>query len=82
VVRTQVQLTEQQYKALKAVAERRKVSMAELIRQGVEKVLSSSATLAADEQRKRALDIAGRFHSGKTDISEKHDDYLSEVGET
>jgi hypothetical protein len=35
MVRTQVQLTERQMNALKAMAHKRKVSVAELIRQGV-----------------------------------------------
>ena len=79
MVRTQVQLTERQYGALKKAAGRKGVSMAELIRQGVEKVLSSSASLDEEERGKRALDIAGRFHSSRSDVSEKHDDYLSEA---
>ncbi|MDO8691529.1 MAG: CopG family transcriptional regulator [Dehalococcoidia bacterium] len=39
MVRTQIQLTEDQVQALKEVAAERKVSMSELIRQGVERVL-------------------------------------------
>lgn len=79
MVRTQVQLTEQQYQALKRVAEMKKVSMAELIRQGVDRVLKTSASLDGEERKKRALDIAGRFHSGRSDISEKHDEYMPEA---
>ena len=36
----------------------------------------------AEERRQahlRSLSAVGRFHSGKTDISERHDDYLAEA---
>ncbi|MBN2169634.1 MAG: ribbon-helix-helix domain-containing protein [Actinobacteria bacterium] len=79
MIRTQVQLTEEQFEKLKNLAEHKKVSMAELIRQGVDRVLNSSVSLDDEERRRRALDIAGRFHSGKHDVSAEHDKYLSEA---
>lgn len=82
MVRTQIQLSEQQYKALKRLSELRKVSMAELIRQGVDGILKSSASISDGERRKRAIAVAGRFHSGKSDVSEKHDKYLDEAMES
>jgi len=33
----------------------------------------------ATEKRKRVLGIVGKFRSGKSDISVKHDDYLAET---
>jgi len=32
-----------------------------------------------EERRRRAIAAAGRFHSGASDISTKHDEYLAEV---
>lgn len=32
-----------------------------------------------EERRKKALDIVGKFSSGKRDISRKHDTYLVEA---
>ena len=82
MVRTQIQLTEQQYEALKRLSRSMKVSMAELIRQGVDRILKSSAYVSDEERSERALAIAGRFHSGKSDISRKHDKYVAEAMET
>ena len=82
MVRTQIQLTEQQHEELKRLSQSRKVSMAELIRQGVDRILKSSAHISDEERRERALAIAGRFHSGRSDISEKHDKYVAEAMET
>ena len=79
MVRTQIQLTEEQAKALKKLASSRHLSIAELIRQGVDAVLRSNVIVDAEEKRKRAIAIAGRFSSGKRDISKEHDKYLAEA---
>jgi hypothetical protein len=79
MVRTQIQLTEEQAKALKRLAAARQVSIAELIRQGVDTILRSNTGIDLDEKRRRAIAAAGRFRSGKHDISGKHDKYLAEA---
>lgn len=79
MIRTQVQLTEKQVRSLKRLAVARQVSMAELIRQGVDAVLRSDAGIDLDEKRRRAIAAAGRFRSGRRDISQKHDQYLAEA---
>jgi hypothetical protein len=79
MVRTQIQLTEEQAKALKSLAAARQVSIAELIRQGVDTILRSNTGIDSDEKRRRAIAAAGRFRSGKRDISGKHDKYLAEA---
>lgn len=79
MVRTQIQLTEEQAKGLKRLAAAKKVSMAELIRQGVDTILRSNTGIDLDERRRRAIAAVGRFRSGKRDISEKHDQYLAEA---
>ncbi len=79
MVRTQIQLTEEQAKALKKLASSRHLSIAELIRQGVDVVLRSNVLIDAEEKRKRAIAIAGRFRSGKRDVSKEHDKYLAEA---
>ena len=77
MVRTQIQLTEEQAKALKRLSSSRQLPMAELIRQGVEVVLRSTVALDAGEKRDRALAAAGRFRSGKRTISREHDKHLA-----
>ncbi len=75
MIRTQIQLTEAQARALKKLAAERGVSMAELIRQGVERVLADGDPR---ERRRRALAVLGTFEGGPPDVSTNHDKYLAE----
>jgi Arc/MetJ-type ribon-helix-helix transcriptional regulator len=78
--RTQVQLTEKQTEALKQLAHERGVSVAELVREGVDLLLrSTSTTLSYDERTRRMLELSGRFHSDVRDLSIRHDDYFAEA---
>ena len=79
MIRTQVQLTEEQAQALKNLASARQVPIAELIRQSVDILIRSSGAIDAEERRRRAIAAAGRFHSEVSDISMKHDEYLVEA---
>jgi len=78
MVRTQVQLEERQYSALKAKAAAEGVSIAELIRRGVEMVLDP-ASPTPEERISRAVEAAGKFRSGLKDLSANHDEYLAEA---
>ncbi len=78
MVRTQIQLTEEQSRRLKALASSRGVSRAELIRQGLETLLASSVERSPEEPYKKAREAAGRHHSGLHDVSRRHDEYLAE----
>jgi RecA/RadA recombinase len=79
MVRTQIQLTEEQAKALKKIAASRHLSSAELIRRAVDIIIKSGPAADPEERRKRAIDIAGKFSSGKSDVSRKHDKYLADA---
>jgi glycerol dehydrogenase-like iron-containing ADH family enzyme len=79
MIRTQVQLTEEQARALRDLASARQMSVAELIRQSVDTLIRSSGEVDIAERRRRAIAAAGRFHSGKSDISANHDEYLAEA---
>ncbi len=76
MVRTQIQLTEEQAKALKRVAAERGCSFAAVIRQAVEREVTTEEVV---RRRRRALE-AIRAHpgSGRSDVSERHDDYLAQ----
>ena len=76
MIRTQIQLTEEQATELKELAARRGVSMAELVRQGVDCILARGEQR---ERRQRALALIGRYHDGPTDVSINHDDYLADA---
>jgi RecA/RadA recombinase len=79
MVRTQIQLTEDQAKALKRIAQSQHLSVAELIRKAVDMVIRSGSFIDIEERRKRAMEIVGKFGSGKRDVSEKHDLYLAKA---
>jgi hypothetical protein len=79
MVRTQIQLTEEQAKAVREVAKSRHLSVAELIRQAIDMVIISNKAVDINELRKRATDIAGKFSSDRDDVSREHDTYLSEA---
>jgi hypothetical protein len=81
MVRTQIQLTEEQYQALKTLANDNNVSVSELIRQGVDQVIVTSHGISLSERRKRAIAIAGRFHSKdkSSHVSTEHDSYLADI---
>jgi Ribbon-helix-helix protein, copG family len=79
MVRTQIQLTEEQVKAIKRIAASQHLSVAELIRRAVDAMIRSSMARDPEERLKSAMEIAGKFSSGKRDISRKHDRYLADV---
>jgi Arc/MetJ-type ribon-helix-helix transcriptional regulator len=77
MIRTQVQLTEEQSRQLKLVAAERGVSMAEVIRQAIDRELGQDER---DARWERAIEAVrrSRFRSGKSNIAERHDEYLAE----
>ncbi|MGI5837935.1 MAG: ribbon-helix-helix protein, CopG family [Chloroflexota bacterium] len=75
MVRTQIQLTEEQSQTLRELAAREGISVAELIRRSVDRLIEE---LEQDEKWRRALSIVGRFDAGPEDVSENHDNYLVE----
>ncbi len=79
MIRTQIQLEETQYRALKELAARQRTSVAELIRRAVREMLENAMVVPDQERRRRSLNVVGRFRSGHSDIAERHDDYLAEV---
>jgi hypothetical protein len=80
MIRTQIQLTEEQSTRLRHVARRSGVSTAEVIRRSVDRYLEQEAAAAPGAAtRLAALEVIGRFNSGLSDISERHDDYLDEA---
>lgn len=79
MVRTQVQLTETQMKALRHLAAATGRSIADLVRRGVELYLGAEQRASREEQVARALRVAGKFSSGAKDGSANHDRYLAEA---
>lgn len=78
MVRTQIQLTESQYSALKRESEARGCSLAEAVRQAVDAWLQAPAPIPRDELVRRAIEVCGRFRSELGDLSINHDHYTFE----
>jgi len=79
MIRTQIQLTEEQSRKVKEVAKREDISMAEAIRRAVDHWLATYGDMSPAERRERALSVIGRFSSGLGDVAENHDAYLAEA---
>ncbi len=87
MIRTMVQLTEEQMKALKELAKARKTSVAKLVRESVAQyVVIAEKASEREEKRRRALEFIEMmkkepFHDkdGATDVSVNHDKYLAEI---
>jgi hypothetical protein len=79
MIRTQIQLTEEQARALKSMAVERGVSVAELVRQSIDNYIKTAHHPTLDERRQRALSVIGIVASGETDLATNHDHYLAEA---
>ncbi|MFA5787856.1 MAG: CopG family transcriptional regulator [Actinomycetota bacterium] len=79
MIRTQVQFTEEQAKAVRRLAAEQGVSVAELVREAVDKLTGSLPHGGTEDRKKRALAAVGKFASGRGDVSKEHDRYLDEA---
>lgn len=79
MVRTQIQLTEELARKVKELARQRNISMAEATRRALEQWIQAEGDVSLDERRRRAIAAVGGFHSGKSDVSRRHDEYLAEA---
>ena len=79
MIRTQVQLTTGQIDALRNLSRSSGKSVAELIRNAVDQLLTAKPASDRTDQVARALKVVGRFASGKSDVSRNHDQYLAEA---
>lgn len=78
MIRTQIQLHPEQASRLKVVAAAENVSLAELIRRGVDLVLDQSRAGTLGD-RLDALRVLGAFDSGHPSVAQRHDDELAEA---
>jgi hypothetical protein len=79
LMRTQVQLTETQLRALRQLSATSGRSIADLIRQGIDQYLASGRELSREERIERAVRVAGMFASGAADVSAAHDRHLADA---
>lgn len=89
MIRTMVQLTEEQLQALKALAKARKTSVASLVRESVAQYVSEATKEAEREEKwRRAMEFLDyiehhpdefRDVEGKSDVSTNHDEYFAQA---
>lgn len=73
MIRTQIQLTDDLAACIKDAAAREHVSMAEMIRRAIARLLESAPKAGDKDRYARALAAAGRFRSGRRKLSVQHD---------
>ena len=79
MIRTQVQLTERQMKALRQMSASSGKSIADLVRQGIDRFLAGQPAISQEERIQREMGVAGLFQSDASDSSAHHDRYLAEA---
>lgn len=82
MVRTQIQLTTDQYRLLKRWAQQRGISLSEAIRRCVDEQLSAARGLPARALLVReALRVAGTYEDpkGATNVAREHDEHLHDA---
>lgn len=78
MVRTQIQITDDQARSLKRLAAKEGKSVAELIRISVDKLLRAAGAHDPKIVRQKALAATGKL-SGPQNLAKDHDDYLAEA---
>jgi hypothetical protein len=78
MIRTQISLTDEQMRRLRAEARRRRVPIAEVVRDAIDRSIPLDP---GDRQARhqRLLAAAGRFHSGTGDVASRHDEIAGEA---
>jgi len=78
MIRTQIQITSEQARALKRLAAKEGKSVAELIRLSLDSMLRGGGIKDQEVLRRKAIAAAGKLN-GPEDLAENHDDYLAEA---
>jgi hypothetical protein len=77
MVRTQIQITDQQAAVLRSLSAERRLSIAELIRESIDAFVQREAGISRERRIARARHAAGKFASSASDVSAEHDKYLA-----
>jgi hypothetical protein len=77
MIRIQVLLTEAQSAALERLAYRRHASKGSILREALDSLIAKEISpIPREVLVERALSIAGKYRSGRSDISQRHDEFL------
>jgi predicted DNA-binding ribbon-helix-helix protein len=75
MIRTQIQLEEADFERLKREARRQSCSVSAFVRASVKQKLAESEATSAQGS---VMELAGKYRSGRKDLAENHDEYLSD----
>lgn len=80
MLRTQVQFTEEQYRRIRLLAQRRGVSISQVVRESVERHLETE-TYDAEALYSKVAEVVGKYddREGRDDLASNHDEYLDEA---
>lgn len=78
MIRTQVQLSEEQMETLREMSRTSRESVASLVRKAVDQFLATRKPDRLSLYR-QALTVAGKYEAGVGDVSTAHDRYLEEA---
>jgi hypothetical protein len=78
MIRTQIQITPEQARALKRLAAKEGKSISELIRLSLDDLLRSGSVKNWEDLRRKAGAAAGKLN-GPKNLAEKHDEYFAET---
>ncbi len=79
MVRTQIQLSEDEAAAVKRLATSRGVSMAAVIRAAVDRYVERESEESLASKWARSMAAVGSLQSGITDLSQRHDDEFADA---
>lgn len=79
MIRTQIQFTHEQLRALRALARQEERSVADLVRQSVAEYLVHRPRVDRSECVRRARSLIGRYRSDCPDLAEHHDRHLDDA---
>jgi hypothetical protein len=77
MIRTQIQLTEDQVQKLREISLSSNESVASLIRNAIDRFLATGKPNRKAQYR-QAMSLSGKYKTEQPDISVKHDRYLEE----
>lgn len=78
MIRTQIQITPEQARALKRLAAKEGKSVAQLIRISLDSMLRAGGIKDQDDLRRKAIAAAGQLKSPEN-LAANHDDFLAEA---
>ena len=79
MVRTQIQLTENQARKIRRIAAQQNISVAEVIRRCIDQELNRAPSLADKYEHARNIIGIARDRYGKIDVAKNHDRYLEDA---